>query len=50
MTASGAAVPMDQLLRSRPLFGMIHLPALPGSPGSSMSLDDVRRFAVAEAR
>ena len=42
-------VPMAELLRSRPLFGMIHLPPLPGSPRGEMGLDQVVAFALEEA-
>lgn len=42
-------IPMAELLASRPLLGMIHLPPLPGSPRSQMSLDDIVEFALAEA-
>ncbi|MEI2690975.1 MAG: BtpA/SgcQ family protein [Anaerolineae bacterium] len=40
---------MVELLRSRPLIGMIHLPPLPGSPRSALSLDEVVDVAVEEA-
>ncbi len=36
-------------LLERPVIGMVHLPALPGAPGWSGSLDAVRRFALDEA-
>lgn len=36
--------------RKQPLVGMIHLPALPGSPGASLGVDDIVAHAVAEAR
>lgn len=36
--------------RKWPLVGMIHLPALPGSPGSRLGVDDIVAHAVAEAR
>jgi uncharacterized protein len=42
-------VPMAELLAIRPLFGMIHLPPLPGSPRSQTSLEDIVEFALAEA-
>jgi membrane complex biogenesis BtpA family protein len=38
------------LLASRPLLGMIHLPPLPGSPRSKLSLDELVAFALDEAR
>jgi hypothetical protein len=40
---------MAELLRSRPLIGMIHLPPLPGSPRGRLSLDEVVDFALGEA-
>jgi uncharacterized protein len=49
MTGRGSAVPMAELLRSRPLLGMIHLPPLPGSPRAAMNLDEVVDVALAEA-
>lgn len=36
--------------RKQPLVGMIHLPALPGSPGARLGVDDIVAHAVAEAR
>lgn len=48
-TRTGSARPMAEILRSRPLIGMIHLPPLPGSPRSALSLDDVVDIAVEEA-
>ena len=44
-----SAIPMAELLQRRPLFGMIHLPPLPGSPRQEMDLDEVVGFAVDEA-
>ena len=41
---------MAELLRARPLFGMIHLPPLPGSPKSALGLDELVAFALDEAR
>ena len=35
MTTGRGRRPMAELLRSRPLIGMIHLPPLPGSPRSA---------------
>ena len=32
------------------LIGMVHLPALPGSAAASMSIDDISKRAVAEAK
>ncbi len=40
---------MEELLQSRPLIGMIHLPPLPGSPRGRLSLDEVVDFALGEA-
>lgn len=34
---------------SKPLIGMIHLPALPGAPRSELALDDLVSFAIDEA-
>jgi membrane complex biogenesis BtpA family protein len=39
-----------ELLRSKPLLGMVHLPPLPGSPRGTESLDDVLAVALDEAR
>ena len=36
--------------RQHPLVGMIHLPALPGSPGARLGVDEIVAHAVAEAR
>jgi uncharacterized protein len=38
------------LLRAKPLFGMIHLPPLPGSPKQTLSLDELVAFALDETR
>jgi membrane complex biogenesis BtpA family protein len=40
---------LNELLGQRPLFGMIHLPALPASPRSELSLEQVIEFALDEA-
>jgi membrane complex biogenesis BtpA family protein len=40
---------MAEFLDSRPLIGMIHLPALPGSPRGELDLDALVSFALAEA-
>jgi len=37
---------MDQ---TKPVFGMVHLPALPGSAGQSMTLDEVVEYALRDA-
>jgi membrane complex biogenesis BtpA family protein len=41
--------PMLDLLRRKPLIGMVHLPPLPGSPRSELSLDEVIEVALDEA-
>jgi membrane complex biogenesis BtpA family protein len=41
--------PMPDLLRRKPLIGMVHLPPLPGSPRSELSLDEVIEVALDEA-
>ena len=48
MKKAGPAVAMQELLRTRPLVGMIHLPPLPGSPGQRQSLEEVVAFAIEE--
>lgn len=35
---------------SKPVIGMVHLPALPGSPMGTKSLDEIVEFALADAR
>ena len=40
---------MSGLLRRTPLIGMVHLPPLPGSPRSELSLDEVIEVALEEA-
>lgn len=40
---------MRDLLASRPLFGMIHLPALPGAPRSELDMDALVGWALSEA-
>lgn len=40
----------QELLRSKPLIGMVHLPPLPGSPRGTLSLDEVVEVALDEAR
>ena len=37
------------VLPERPLFGMIHLPALPAAPRSELTLEQVIEFALDEA-
>ena len=46
MTSRGE---MTEFLGARPLIGMIHLPALPGSPGGELDLDALVGFALDEA-
>lgn len=41
---------MTELLRAKPLFGMIHLPPLPGSPGQHCDLDALVAYALGEVR
>jgi len=36
--------------RARPLVGMLHLPALPGSPGSRLGIDEIAAHCLREAR
>lgn len=43
-------MPMSDLLRRKPLIGMVHLPPLPGSPRGELSLDEVIDIALDEAR
>jgi membrane complex biogenesis BtpA family protein len=38
------------LFDEKPLIGMIHLPALPGSPNSSMNVDSLVEYALNEAK
>lgn len=40
---------MRELLASKPLIGMIHLPALPGAPRSGLSMDELVEWALDEA-
>lgn len=40
---------MSDLLGRKPLIGMVHLPPLPGSPRSELSLDEVIEVALEEA-
>jgi len=35
--------------RKKMIFGMLHVPALPGSPGSEMSLDEIKNFVLQDA-
>lgn len=36
--------------RARPLVGMLHLPALPGSPGARLGVDQIAAHCLGEAR
>jgi uncharacterized protein len=47
-TTRQARMSMAELLAGRPLFGMIHLPPLPGSPRGELSLDQVIDYALEE--
>ena len=38
-----------QLFHEKPMIGMIHMPPLPGSPGSSLSMKELTEFAISEA-
>ena len=40
---------MSKLLTNKPLIGMVHLPPLPGSPRSELSLDEIIDVAFEEA-
>jgi uncharacterized protein len=37
------------LLRHKPIFGMIHMPALPGAPANDTTMDELVGFALSEA-
>ena len=39
----------SSLFPHKPILGMIHMPALPGAPNSSMSMDKLVDFALSEA-
>ena len=39
-----------EVLRQKPLIGMVHLPPLPGSPRGRQTLDEVLEVALDEAR
>src|SRR6185312_2388192 len=38
-----------ELLANKPIFGMIHMPALPGAPANDKSMDELVAFALSEA-
>lgn len=50
MPSTGERTPIAELLRSKPLIGMVHLPPLPGSPRGTQTLDEVLAVALDEAR
>lgn len=39
----------NQLFHTKPLIGMIHMPALPGAPNNTMSMTELTKFALSEA-
>lgn len=41
---------LERFERERPLVGVVHLPALPGAPGSASTMAEIRRRAVRDAR
>ncbi|AXR81849.1 BtpA/SgcQ family protein [Natrarchaeobaculum sulfurireducens] len=49
MTTSGEIDPLERLGTDRAVIGMVHLPALPGSPSSDGNRDAIRRRALADA-
>jgi uncharacterized protein len=42
-------VNFGQLFPEKPIIGMIHMPPLPGSPGSRLSMKELTEFALSEA-
>src|SRR3954465_12012367 len=40
---------MRELLADKPIFGMIHMPALPGAPRNDKTMDELVAFALSEA-
>ena len=42
--------PLAAMFTHRPIFGMIHLPALPTAPANDMTMDQLIAFAIAEAK
>ncbi len=38
----------QRLFPTKPLFGMIHMPALPGAPNNTMSMKELTEFALSE--
>ena len=38
-----------QLFPEKPIIGMIHMPALPGSPGNKLTMKELTEFALSEA-
>jgi membrane complex biogenesis BtpA family protein len=41
---------LRDLFPEKPIIGMIHLPALPGAPRNTMTVDELLEFAVTEGR
>jgi uncharacterized protein len=39
----------SRFLTAKPIIGMVHMPALPGSPGNELSMKQLIEFAVSEA-
>jgi membrane complex biogenesis BtpA family protein len=42
--------PLAALFPHKPIFGMIHMPALPTAPANDMTMDQLIAFALAEAK
>ena len=42
--------PLATMFPHKPIFGMIHLPALPTAPANDMTMDQLIAFAIAEAK
>ena len=42
--------PLATMFSHKPIFGMIHLPALPTAPANDMTMDQLIAFAIAEAK
>jgi membrane complex biogenesis BtpA family protein len=42
--------PLAAMFSQKPIFGMIHLPALPTAPANNMTIDELIDFAIAEAK
>ncbi|HUI86555.1 MAG TPA: BtpA/SgcQ family protein [Nitrososphaerales archaeon] len=39
----------QQLFHDKPMIGMIHMPALPGAPGNTMSMRELTEYALSES-